>query len=74
MPFHEKHARSIVKALTYRAVIIVADSILVYVLTRRFDLAAGFVVISNIYSTALYFLHERVWNDIHWGKQSTKSK
>ena len=74
MSFHEKHRRSIAKAFTYRFVIIVADSIIVYLLTRRLDLVAGFVVISNIYSTILYFIHERIWNDIHWGKIPAKTK
>ena len=74
MAFHEKHSRSVAKALTYRALIIIADSIVVYLLTRRFDLVAGFVIVSNIYSTVLYFIHERIWNDIHWGKVHTKPK
>ena len=59
--------RALVKTITYRAVIIVLDLSVVYLLTRRVDVALGFMVISNIYTTVAYFVHERIWNKIHWG-------
>jgi len=59
--------RSLVKAITYRIVIIILDFSVIYLLTHRVDVALGFMVISNIYTTAAYFLHERVWNRIRWG-------
>jgi adenylylsulfate kinase len=65
--------RSLVKAITYRAVIIVLDISVIYLLTGRVDVALGFMVISNIYTTAAYFIHERVWNKITWGIERTKS-
>ncbi len=68
MAFHENHLRSILKALSYRALIIFSDSIIVYLITRRADVTLGFVAISNVVSTVLYFFHERAWNQVHWGK------
>ena len=59
--------RSLVKAVTYRAVIIVLDFSVIYLLTGRVDVALGFMIISNIYTTAAYFIHERIWNRIQWG-------
>jgi uncharacterized membrane protein len=59
--------RSLVKAITYRIVIIVLDFSVIYLLTGRTDVAIGFMVISNIYTTAAYFVHERIWNKIKWG-------
>ncbi|MGA2628233.1 MAG: DUF2061 domain-containing protein [Candidatus Bathyarchaeia archaeon] len=64
--------RSVVKALTYRAVIIVLDFSVIYLLTRQVDVALGFMVISNIYTTVAYFVHERIWNKIRWGIEPTK--
>jgi adenylylsulfate kinase len=64
---HRTTKRSLVKAVTYRAVIIVLDLSVIYLLTRRLDIALGFMVISNIYTTAAYFVHERIWNKIRWG-------
>jgi uncharacterized membrane protein len=60
--------RSLVKAITYRSVIIVLDFSAIYLPTGKVDVALGFMVISNIYTTAAYFIHERVWNKIEWGK------
>jgi adenylylsulfate kinase len=70
---HRTSKRSLVKAITYRAVIIVLDFLVIYLLTGRVDVALGFMIISNIYTTAAYFVHERIWNKITWGIERTKS-
>ena len=62
--------RSIVKAITYRSVIIILDFLVVYLLTHKIETAAGFMIISNIYTTVAYFLHERIWSGIKWGLTS----
>lgn len=74
MTFHENHTRSIVKALTFRAIIILSDSLIVFLITRRFDFTFGFVAVSNVASTIIYFLHERAWNKVHWGKSHRTTK
>lgn len=72
MSFHELPTRSVIKALTFRAIILFTDSIVVYLLTKKLDLAVGFVILSNLVSTIVYFFHERAWNHIHWGKTHIK--
>jgi len=67
MSNHASRKRSIVKAITYRAVIIVLDFLVVYLLTHKIAIAAGFMIISNIYTTIAYFVHERIWSRIKWG-------
>jgi adenylylsulfate kinase len=64
--------RSLVKAITYRAVIIVLDFSVIYLLTRTVAVALGFMIISNIYTTVAYFVHERIWKKIRWGIERTK--
>jgi uncharacterized membrane protein len=59
--------RSLVKAITYRVVIVCLDFVVVYVLTKKTDVALGFMIISNIYTSLGYFLHERIWARIRWG-------
>ena len=59
--------RSIVKALTYRVFIVILDFLVVYLFTHKVEVALGFMVISNLYTTVGYFLHERLWARIHWG-------
>lgn len=68
MLFHEKTSRSIAKSITFRAVILMADSLIIYLLTHRLDVTLGVMLFSNLSSTIIYFLHERAWNRIRWGK------
>jgi uncharacterized membrane protein len=68
-PRTETGKRSAVKALTYRALIVLMDLIAIYLLTGRMRIALGFALISNVYTTVGYFLHERAWARIHWGLQ-----
>jgi len=70
----ETWARSVVKAVAYRVIIIALDFAVVYFLTRRTDIALGFVVASNVYTTLAYYLHERAWNSVAWGKISIPEK
>jgi len=59
--------RSLIKAATYRAIITVLNFAMVFVLTGRFDIAAGFTVVSVVYTSAAYVVHERVWARVSWG-------
>jgi uncharacterized membrane protein len=61
--------RSVVKAITYRGIIICLDFLVIYLLTGKVMTAAAFMIVSNIYTTVAYFLHERVWAGIKWGLQ-----
>ncbi len=60
--------RSIVKTLSYRAIILICDFAFVYLYTRQIKIAVGFMVVSNTYATVGYYFHERIWNKIKWGK------
>lgn len=74
MIFHEHISRSLVKAITFRLIIIVSDSIIIFLITHRLDLTISVLLLSNLSSTILYFLHERVWNRIHWGRLNLAAK
>lgn len=67
--FHEFVQRSFVKAVTFRALILISDGIIIYAITHRYDTTFWVIFFSNLASTVLYFLHERVWDRIHWGKK-----
>lgn len=68
MAFHETRTRSVAKAVTYRVLIMTADGLFVYFVTHSQSLALTFVIVSNLYTTLLYLVHERVWDRISWGK------
>jgi uncharacterized membrane protein len=66
--FFEHSKRSIVKTLTYRFVIVISTLLITYSLTHEIQLTLGIVFAANLTNTILYFIHERIWNRIHWGK------
>ena len=65
----ETWKRSLVKAITYRAFIITLDFVVIFLFTHRTDIALGFVVISNVYTSIAYYFHERMWSRISWGEK-----
>lgn len=59
--------RSVLKAVTYRVLIMCLDFGTIYVFTGAIRVAIGFMIASNIYTTVAYFAHERLWSRIRWG-------
>lgn len=59
--------RSVVKAITYRVLIMSLDFATIYLFTGTVRVAFGFMVASNVYTTVGYLLHERIWARIGWG-------
>jgi uncharacterized membrane protein len=60
--------RSLVKAVTFRLLILCSDTAVIYFITHRWDATIGLVIATNLASTTLYFVHERIWNRIQWGR------
>ena len=74
-PNHQQGAsakRSVVKALSYGLLLGCLDFVVLYLFTRKTAVALGFIVVSNIYTTICYFLYERIWVRISWGKVELK--
>ena len=63
----ESRMRSAFKAFSYRLIIIILDFSVIYLITKKVAIALAFMVVSNLYATLAYFIHERVWNKIRWG-------
>ena len=61
--------RSLVKAITYRLVIMRLDSCTIHFFNRALRMALGFMVASNVYTKVAFLLHERLWARIEWGLQ-----
>jgi uncharacterized membrane protein len=66
----ETHHRSALKAVSYRILSMCADYIAAYFFTKSVVLSAGIVLVVNLYSTVLYYFHERAWAHIHWGRET----
>jgi uncharacterized membrane protein len=65
----ESHARSIAKAVSYRVLGSLATALVFLLLTGDLKLSAGAGAIDSVVKLGLYFLHERLWQHIRFGKQ-----
>ncbi|HVS58678.1 MAG TPA: DUF2061 domain-containing protein [Candidatus Saccharimonadales bacterium] len=72
MAFTETNTRSITKSITFRVLIVVADLIIVYALTHHVGTTIAVTVLTNISSTVFYFVHERFWNNVSWGRRKAR--
>ena len=59
--------RSVIKTISYRAIILILDFTAIYLFTGQIKVAVGFMIVSNIYTTLAYFFHDRIWGKIKWG-------
>lgn len=64
----EYHKRSLVKAICWRALATLTTMAVVFIFTRRFTLAIQVGAVEIVAKLVFYYLHERVWNAIAWGK------
>lgn len=64
----ETHARSLIKAIIYRILIILSVFIITYATTRRLADTASITGLTAISGTIIYYLYERVWSRIKWGR------
>ena len=69
---HATRKRSVAKALSYRVLIVCLDFVVIYLMTGKAEVAIGFMIVSNVYTTVGYFLHERLWARIRWGLVSAR--
>ena len=64
----ETHARSIAKAVSYRIVGSATTALIVYVLTGKGTLSVGASILDVVLKIGAYFIHERIWNHIDFGR------
>ena len=70
--FHETHSRSVAKALSWRILGTVATSLLVFIFTRRLVLSLAVGAVEFVSKIGLFWLHERVWDRLRFGKRAVE--
>ena len=64
----ESNTRSLAKAFSYRLLGSAVTAIVVLIFTGKPAMSAGVGALDMILKIALYFLHERIWNHISFGR------
>lgn len=65
----ESRLRSITKSLTWRAIALVTTTTVTWKATGRLDLAASVGLIDTAIKLGLFYLHERGWSRVTFGRQ-----
>lgn len=65
----ESNSRSIAKAVSYRILGSLSTAMIFMVLTGDWKMSAGAGALDSVVKLALYFVHERLWNHISFGRQ-----
>lgn len=62
-------SRSFAKAISYRFFGTLASFAITYAITHKGNLAALAALLDVVVKIAIYYLHERAWNLIKWGRK-----
>ena len=65
----ETHKRTIVRMLTYRLTAWLFTILWTYLFTGDFASATGFATALHVLLSIDYYIHERIWLKIKWGKE-----
>lgn len=64
----ERPERSILKSITWR-IVGTADTVIIsWIVTGALTLAFSIGFVELLSKMLLYFIHERIWNRVRWGK------
>ena len=69
----DTHKRSIFKTISWRVVATLITMSLVFIVTGSLALAAEIGFFEVILKILIYYLHERAWSKIKWGRHMPKN-
>jgi uncharacterized membrane protein len=64
----ERHHRSLAKAVSWRFTGSIDTFIISFIITGRLSLAAPIALTEMVTKIFLYYLHERAWSFVRWGR------
>jgi uncharacterized membrane protein len=65
---HEARKRSLAKAISWRIIAFIVLAVVTYLFTGSLKQTGLIALIYDTVQIGLYFLHERLWERIGWGK------
>ena len=66
----DTNARSIAKAVSYRILGSAVTGIIFYLLTGKGGLSLGAGALDMVVKIGAYFVHERIWDKIEYGRKA----
>ncbi len=62
-------ARSLTKSVTYRVFGTLSSFLIIYAVTHKGGLSALLSALETIVKVGIYYVHERVWDKVQWGRK-----
>lgn len=72
--YKESGLRSVLKTISWRLIATLITATVVYLFTGRVDIAAAVGGIDIVVKLILYYVHERLWNNVRFGKKEVTPK
>jgi len=66
----ERRTRSIIKAVSWRVFATLTTIAVVYLFTGELVLSIGVGFVEALSKLVLYYIHERLWDKVKWGKKA----
>lgn len=60
--------RSLAKSITWRLIAVFSTFAIIYFMTGDTMFATSVTIVSNVINFVLYYIHERVWLTVKWGR------
>jgi uncharacterized membrane protein len=73
-PIREARSRSIIKSLTWRAIATSTTMALAYAATGDLKIAGAIGAADVVIKLFFYYIHERAWGRVHWGRNVNVGK
>ena len=64
----ETKFRSLTKTIIWRVIATLITWLVIYIFTKEISQSLIITVIAALVSMLAYYIHERIWNNIKWGK------
>ena len=65
----EDKKRSLFKSVTWRLTALIVLGLISYLITGNWEEMTAITVIYSVLQVAVYFMHERLWAQIAWGRK-----
>ena len=67
---YETPRRSLAKTISWRITGSTATFLISYAVLGNINISGTIAVIQLTFNTLLYFVHERIWSRVKWGRQT----
>jgi len=63
----ETHLRTIYRSITWRIIALTTTISIIYIVTKNWNIALTAGLLTNLFKTIFFYIHERIWNKIKFG-------